>query len=81
MIVPSSIILVELTGSNFEHAFAEHESITTKFNRHLAIFLIESLIHIEYESSIINYIATSVWSPALSSEPADDRALFRLHQD
>jgi len=80
MIVPSSIILIELTGSNLEHAIAEHESIITKVNRLLAIRLIEPLIHIEYESSVINCIA-STWSPALSSEPADDRALLRLHQD
>ena len=81
MIVRSSIILVELTGSNLEHVIAEHESIINKVNRVLAIRLIEPLIHIEYESSVINCKATSVWSPALSSEPADDRALLRLHQD
>jgi len=81
MIVPSSIILVELTGSNLEHATAEFESIITKVNRLLAIRLIEPLIHIEYESSVINCEVTRVWSPALSSEPADDRALLRLHQD
>ena len=81
MIVVSSIILVELTSSNLEHVTAEHESIILKFNRVLACSLIESLIHIEYESSVINCILTSVWSPALSSEPADDRALLRLHQD
>ena len=81
MPVRSSIILVELTGSNLEHVTAEHESIITKVNRLLAICLIESLIHIEYESSVINCIATCAWSPALSSEPADDRALLSLHQD
>ena len=80
MIVVSSIILVELTGSNLEHVTAEHESIINKVNRLLTTCLIEPLIHIEYESSIINYIRTA-WSPALSSEPADDRALLRLHQD
>ena len=81
MIVPSSIMLVELTGSNLEHVIAEHESIIFMENRLLAIRLIESLIHIEYESSVINCKATCAWSPALSSEPADDRALLRLHQD
>jgi hypothetical protein len=81
MIVLSSIILVELTGSNLEHVTAELESIITKVNRVLACSLIESLIHIEYESSVINCPANRVWSPALSSEPADDRALLRLHQD
>ena len=81
MIVVSSIILVELTATNFEHSIAEAESIITQPNRLLAIRLIEPLIHIEYESSVINCIVTSVWSPALSSEPADDRALLRLHQD
>jgi hypothetical protein len=72
--------LVELTASNLEHAIAEAESIISKVNRLLAICLIESLIHIEYESSVINCKRTT-WSPALSSEPADDRALLRLHQD
>jgi hypothetical protein len=74
-------MLVELTASNCEHATAEAESIITKVNRLLAIRLIEPLIHIEYESSVINCMVTSAWSPALSSEPADDRALLRLHQD
>ena len=81
MITLSSIILVELTASNLEHATAEFESIIFKVNRVLACSLIEPLIHIEYESSVINCIVTKVWSPALSSEPADDRALLRLHQD
>ena len=81
MIVLSSIIFVELTGSNLEHVTAEYESIISKVNRLLTTCLIEPLIHIEYESSIINCIRISEWSPALSSEPADDCALLRLHQD
>ncbi len=59
MTVVSSIILVELAATNSEHALAESESIINKANRVLACSLIESLIHIEYESSVINCEVTS----------------------